>query len=158
MLCAYEARKKLGTTGKIIGAGHSETSTRRIKELGLCDEIIKIDAVHPLDVEKEISDLTDGRMADLTINCVNVPATEMSSILATRDGGTIYFFSMATSFTRAALGAEGIARDVNMIIGNGYAEDHAELTLQILRESEKIRSLYEKLFVQRPHKGMKEYT
>jgi L-erythro-3,5-diaminohexanoate dehydrogenase len=86
-------------------------------------------------------------MADLTINCVNVPATEMSSVLATKDDGTIYFFSMATSFTRAALGCEGIGKDVNMIIGNGYAKDHAKITIEILRESEKIREVFTKMFV-----------
>jgi L-erythro-3,5-diaminohexanoate dehydrogenase len=71
----------------------------------------------------------------------------MASILATKDGGTVYFFSMATSFTRAALGAEGIGKDVNMIIGNGYAKDHAKITIEILRESEKIRTVFEEMFV-----------
>ena len=71
----------------------------------------------------------------------------MSSILATKDSGTIYFFSMATSFTRAALGAEGIGKDINMIIGNGYAKDHAKITIEILRESEKIRTVFEQMFV-----------
>jgi L-erythro-3,5-diaminohexanoate dehydrogenase len=54
---------------------------------------------------------------------------------------------MATSFTRAALGAEGIGKDVNMIIGNGYAKDHAKITIEILRESEKIRTVFEEMFV-----------
>jgi len=53
---------------------------------------------------------------------------------------------MATSFTKAALGAEGVGKDVNMIIGNGYAKDHADITLNILRESAEIRALYEKLY------------
>ena len=56
----------------------------------------------------------------------------MGAILATRDGGTIYFFSMATSFTKAALGAEGISRDVSMLVGNGYCPGHAEATLRLL--------------------------
>ena len=85
-------------------------------------------------------------MADLVINCVNIPNTEMASILMCRDGGTIYFFSMATSFTKAALGAEGVGKDVNMIIGNGYARDHDKITLQVLRESKDIRELYQSLY------------
>jgi L-erythro-3,5-diaminohexanoate dehydrogenase len=64
-----------------------------------------------------------------------------------RDDGTVYFFTMATSFTKAALGAEGVGKDVNMIIGNGYTKNHAEITLNILRESAAIRKLYEKLYV-----------
>ena len=85
-------------------------------------------------------------MADLIINCVNIQNTEMASILMCRDGGTIYFFSMATSFTKAALGAEGVGKDVNMIIGNGYAKNHDEITLQVLRESKDIRELYQSLY------------
>jgi L-erythro-3,5-diaminohexanoate dehydrogenase len=53
---------------------------------------------------------------------------------------------MATSFTKAALGAEGVGKDLTMIIGNGYTKGHADLTLQILRESSEIRSLFEKLY------------
>ncbi len=149
ILCAYEARKQVGEKGFVIGTGHSDTSTKRIKDMGFCDEVIQVDATDPLKIEDDVAHLTGGKMADLTINCVNVPATEMSSILATRDGGTIYFFSMATSFTRAALGAEGIGKDVNMIIGNGYAKDHAKITIEILRESEKIRTVFEQMFVNR---------
>ena len=62
-----------------------------------------------------------GGEFDLAVSCVNVPDAEMAAILATRDGGIIYFFSMSTSFTKAALGAEGVSRDVTMIVGNGYA-------------------------------------
>ena len=147
VLCAYEAKKKVGEKGLVIGTGHSDASTERVRKLGFCDEVIQVDATNPLEVEEKVAKITAGRMADLTVNCVNVSATEMSAILATRDGGTVYFFSMATSFTRAALGAEGIARDVNMIIGNGYAEDHDKITIDILRESKEIRELFEQMFV-----------
>ena len=70
----------------------------------------------------------------------------MISILATKDNGIVYFFSMATSFTKAALGAEGVGKDVNMIVGNGYTKGHAEITLQILRESEVLRKVFTELY------------
>ena len=54
--------------------------------------------------------------------------------------------SMATSFTKAALGAEGIGSDVNMIIGNGYTKGHAEFTLQELRECPELRKIFEELY------------
>jgi hypothetical protein len=50
-------------------------------------------------------------------------------------GRRIYFFSMATSFTAAALGAEGVGKDIEMMVGNGYARGHAEHALNLLRES-----------------------
>ena len=71
----------------------------------------------------------------------------MSAILPVRDGGVVYFFSMATSFTKAALGAEGVGKDVNMIVGNGYTKDHAEITLHELRENDKIRKLFDEKYV-----------
>jgi L-erythro-3,5-diaminohexanoate dehydrogenase len=66
----------------------------------------------------------------------------MSCILPVKDGGTVYFFSMATSFTKAALGAEGVGKDVTMIIGNGYTKNHAQITLDLLRESKKLREIF----------------
>ncbi|HNT98661.1 MAG TPA: L-erythro-3,5-diaminohexanoate dehydrogenase, partial [Elusimicrobiales bacterium] len=87
-----------------------------------------------------------GKEVDVVINCVNMQGTEMASILPVRENGTVYFFSMATSFTRAALGAEGVGKDVDMIIGNGYTKDHAEITLNLLRESKQLRDIYEKLY------------
>jgi L-erythro-3,5-diaminohexanoate dehydrogenase len=70
----------------------------------------------------------------------------MASILATKDEGTVYFFSMATSFTKAALGAEGVGKDVNMIVGNGYTKGHAAITLQCLREHAGLRALFEEMY------------
>ncbi len=50
-----------------------------------------------------------GGPADVTVVCVDVPGCEGGAILSTADGGTVVFFSMATSFSAAALGAEGLA-------------------------------------------------
>ncbi len=97
-------------------------------------------------MEREVNKLTGGRMADVTINCVNIPNTEMGSIVATKNDGLIYFFSMATSFTKAALGAEGIASDATMIIGNGYTKGHAQISLNILRECPPLREIFMKLY------------
>lgn len=146
MLCAYEAKRRAGIEGMVIGTGHSEASTKRISELGLCDHVIRVNAKNPLEVEEKVSQITEGRMANLTINCVNIPDTEMGSILATKPDGIIYFFSMATSFTKAALGAEGIGSDARMIIGNGYTSGHAEITLNILREYPPLMEIFKKLY------------
>ena len=56
---------------------------------------------------------------------------------------------MATSFTKAALGAEGIGKDVEMIIGNGYAKNHADITLKVLRESQYLREMYLERYVKK---------
>ena len=146
MLCSYEARKRAGVTGKVIGLCHSERSTKRMQDLGFCDHVFSADATQPVAVLEKIQELTKGQLCDITINNVNIPDTEMTSILCTKDTGIVYFFSMATSFTKAALGAEGVGSDVTMIVGNGYTKGHAEITLQLLRESEKLRKIFTELY------------
>ena len=146
LLCLYEAKKRAGVTGKIICMGHSERSTNRARDLNLADEYLATDATDAVGMYNKICDLTNGELADVVINCVNIENTEMASILSCKDGGTVYFFSMATSFTKAALGAEGVGKDVNMVVGNGYTKGHAAITLQILRECEPLRKLFQEMY------------
>lgn len=146
LLCLYEAKKRAGVTGKVICIGGSDKSTNRAKSQNLADEYFAADATDAIFVYNKIMELTDGKLADIVINCVNIQNTEMASILATKDGGTVYFFSMATSFTKAALGAEGVGKDINMIVGNGYTKGHAAIALQVLRESESLRKLFTEMY------------
>ena len=53
---------------------------------------------------------------------------------------------MATSFTRAALGAEGVGADVDLRIGNGYTEGHAELALNILGRVAELRKIFTEIY------------
>lgn len=146
MLCCYEAKKAAGPTGKVICLGHSQKSLDRVLKAGLADHVVAVDATDAVKVMDVVKELTNGEMADVTINCVNIPKTEMGCILCTKDTGVIYFFSMATSFTAAALGAEGVGMDTHMIIGNGYAKNHANIALNIMRESKELREIYTELY------------
>jgi L-erythro-3,5-diaminohexanoate dehydrogenase len=85
-----------------------------------------------------------GGPADVTVVCVDVPGCEGGAILSTAQGGTVIFFSMATSFSAAALGAEGLAADVTMLVGNGYVPGHAELALDLVRTTPGLRTLFER--------------
>jgi L-erythro-3,5-diaminohexanoate dehydrogenase len=84
-----------------------------------------------------------GGPADVTVVCVDVPGCEGGAILSTAQGGTVIFFSMATSFSAAALGAEGMAADVTMLIGNGYVPGHAALALDLIRTTPSVRRLFD---------------
>jgi L-erythro-3,5-diaminohexanoate dehydrogenase len=75
---------------------------------------------------------------------VDVPGCESGAILGTAPGGTVVFFSMATSFSAAALGAEGLAADVRMLVGNGYVPGHADYALELVRSDPGVRSLFER--------------
>lgn len=147
VLCCYQAMKNVGQYGKVIVVEYSPTNAQRIKDMGLATDVIVADATSVMDVYQQVMAVTGGRGCDVTINNVNVPSTEMTSILITKGRGCVYFFSMATSFTKAALGAEGVGKDINLIVGNGFAKGHADLTLNIIRESKEIRDLFEKLYV-----------
>ncbi len=147
MLCCYEAMKKVGPQGKVVGAVLNEKEKETLEKTGFCHEVIIANAQMPTLVLEKAMAVSNGREYDISINVVNVQNTEMSAILPVRDNGTVYFFSMATSFTKAALGAEGVGKDVNMIIGNGYTKDHAKITIECVRESETIRKIFEELYV-----------
>ncbi|CCU77848.1 3,5-diaminobexanoate dehydrogenase [Halanaerobium saccharolyticum subsp. saccharolyticum DSM 6643] len=146
-LCLHEAQKRAGISGKVIALEYSQEGCERVESLGLADAIIQADATKPTEVLNKIEEVTNGELVDLTINCVNIPNTELSCILATKDSGKVYFFSMATSFTAAALGAEGVGKDTEMLIGNGYTKNHSEIALQVLRENEDIKELFEKIYL-----------
>lgn len=145
-LCVYEARKRAGPSGCVIGISPFEQDCHRMRELGWVDHALRVDATNAVAMMQAVSAVTQGQLADVVINCVNLPHTEMGSILCARNRGRIYFFSMATSFTAASLGAEGVGKDVDMLMGNGYARGHAEHALSLLRESASLRHLFETLY------------
>ena len=147
MMCAYEAMKRVGPTGNVVAADLREEALERLLKNRFCHKAFSGDATKPVEVLSKALELNGGKEYDIAINVVNVQNTEMSTILPVRDGGIVYFFSMATSFTKAALGAEGVGKDVTMIVGNGYTKGHAEITIEELRESEALRKIFEELYV-----------
>jgi L-erythro-3,5-diaminohexanoate dehydrogenase len=143
LLACAQAKLRVGSAGRVIGLvpDGSKPSAQVLRRAGLADDVVVADARDALDASSRIADVAP-ELADIVINCVNVPGTELCSILCARDGGTIYFFSMSTSFTAAALGAEGIGRDVTMIIGNGYTKGHAETALQTIRDHPELHAYF----------------
>jgi L-erythro-3,5-diaminohexanoate dehydrogenase len=125
----------------VIGLEASAGFADSLRGLKLCDEVVVLDARDPIAVRDAVMPLTRDAGADLTLSCVNVGGAELSAIVATRDRGKVYFFAMSTSFTAAALGAEGIGKDVDLYIGNGFAHGHAEHTLTLVREEPALAKL-----------------
>jgi L-erythro-3,5-diaminohexanoate dehydrogenase len=127
---------------RTIGVVPTETEAALLREAALADEVVLADARDPLALRDAVA--AAGGPADVTIVCVDVPGCEPGAILATAAGGTVVFFSMATSFSAAALGAEGLAADVTMLIGNGYVPGHAEHALRLVRDDAGDRRLFER--------------
>ena len=146
-LCLAQAREIMKGQGTLIALDISEKALGALKAIGLCDETVVCDATQGVDVMAKVAAVTGGQLADLVVNVASVANTEMASILSVRNGGSVIFFSMATSFTAAALGAEGVGKDVTMIVGNGYVPGHADLTLELLRRNASLRALFSERYV-----------
>ena len=146
VLCGWEALKKVGKNGKVVGVVRNPKQVPALIELGVYTDVIVADCTKPVEVLEKALEVNGGKEYDISICCVNIESCEMSAILPVRDDGLVYFFSMATSFTKAALGAEGVGKDVTMIVGNGYTKNHAEITLNVLRENAKLRKLFDEKY------------
>lgn len=134
-----------GTVG-VVPVEHERVALRTA---GLADVVALADARDPVGLAEAVREALGGP-ADVTVVCVDVPGCEHGAVLATADGGTVVFFSMATSFSAAALGAEGLAADVTMLVGNGYVPGHAEYALTLLRGHDGVRRLFEQRLTEQP--------
>ena len=139
LLCLAEAKKRAAPHGKVVCLEYSGEQCKVAEDLGIADLVLQVDGQKPLETYNKYMDAMNGRLADFTVNTVNVPNTELSTILITKDTGRIYFFSMSTDFVKASLGAEGIGKYTEMILGAGYYPGHAEITFNIVRENKKLR-------------------
>jgi L-erythro-3,5-diaminohexanoate dehydrogenase len=127
--------------GRVLAVVPNERELDVLVPTGLADEVVMADARSPLGLSGAVE--AAGGPADVTVVCVDVPGCEQPAILSTAQGGTIIFFSMATNFAAAALGAEGLAADVRMLVGNGYVPGHAAYALDLLRRNLAVRALFE---------------
>jgi L-erythro-3,5-diaminohexanoate dehydrogenase len=144
LVCA-QAKETLAGSGEVVAADLSEKALADLLAIGVVDRTLSLDATRGVDALQRVE--SAGGLFDLVVNCANVPGTELSTLLLVRDGGTVIFFSMATSFTTAALGAEGVGKDATLLIGNGYVPGHADLALGLLRKNPKLRAQFEARFV-----------
>ena len=141
LVCAA-AKERVGASGEVVAADRSPAALAWIEALGVCDRALALDATDAPGALARARE--DGRgLFDLVVNCDILPGTEMSAILCFKDGGTVLFFSMATSFTATALGAEGVGKDARLLVGSGYVSGHADFTLDLLRRRPGLRAAFE---------------
>jgi L-erythro-3,5-diaminohexanoate dehydrogenase len=141
LLCSWIAAQQVGPEGQVVALEFSQAGLEKLKKVPGKLDIYEANATDAVGTSKVVGEATQGRYADLVNNCVNMAGTEMASILAARSRGMVYFFSMATSFQAAALGAESVGQDVDLLMGNGYAEDHAAYALDVVRANPGLAEL-----------------
>ena len=137
--------------GRVIGVVPLQGEADMLTEAGLADAVVIADARDPVGLSGAVA--AAGGPADVTVVCVDVPGCEGGAILSTAQGGTVIFFSMATSFTAAALGAEGVGADVTMLVGNGYVPGHAQLALDVVRAEPGVRTIFERRIAEHAEKA-----
>jgi L-erythro-3,5-diaminohexanoate dehydrogenase len=130
-LAAAQGAEAVGASGRVLGLCWPEATVAAAKEAGA--HAVAVDCTDPVAVHGAVHGAFDGALADLVLVCANVPGCEGGAIMSCADEGRIVFFSMATSFTAAALTAEGLGASCEMTIGNGYVPGHAELALDLVR-------------------------
>ncbi len=141
VLCCVAAREKVGSKGKVIGIEPSIKAAKELRELKVCDEVLEINAKDPMVVQSAVEKSLNGKGAEVVVNVAPVPDTELATLLCAKPKGKILFFSMATSFTRVALGAEGIVSDATLLFGNGYYPNHAVFSIGLVMRSKKLKQL-----------------
>lgn len=106
----------------------------------------RINATHVQDVFGWVQTETRKALVDVTVLATNIADTEMSAILPCRNGGRALFFGMQTSFQKVVLGAEGVGKDIQLLMGSGYVPGHADLMLNLLRDQRPLREWFEEKF------------
>ncbi len=124
--------------GTVVAVDVDGAALERLAALGLCDTAVSADLRDPLAAVAAVRE-AGAPAADLTVVVVNASGCETAAILLTGDAGTVLFYSMATSFQTAALSADGISRDVRMLIGNGFAPDRGGYALDLFRRDPALR-------------------
>jgi L-erythro-3,5-diaminohexanoate dehydrogenase len=146
LLCLQEAMDRVYPFGKVVCLEYNAAQCQTVQDLNLAHHVICADATRPLKTLAQYQQFMGDELADFTVNCVNVPDTEVTSVLLTQDRGLVYFFSMSTNFAKASLGAEGIRKPTRMLIGNGYYPGHTEIAFQVIREHPELRVYFEHKF------------
>lgn len=147
-LAAFAAAERLATGSEAFSglpdlwlSDVSSQALQRSLAMGVFGQAVTADAQDPLAFLSALRE-AGAPAFDLVVNTCNAAETEVAAILAARPGGKVLFFNMATQFNRAVLSAEGLGRDVELIMGNGYAEGHAEYALELLRRHGALREFF----------------
>lgn len=142
LLSAFAALDQVGKNGKIIVVDFSEEVLKQISFLGF--DAIKMDATSIFEINEF---LKEHEAFNLVINTSNVADSEMACVLAAKQRGKVIYFNMRTQFSAAVLGAEGLGKDVDLLMGNGYCEGHAKYVIDLVRKHESLKVYLESIYL-----------
>ncbi len=141
LLAVGAARRAVGSDGSVTAVDLSVEALERAVEVDPAVQTLRADVTDPLSVARGLAGAGIAR-ADLTLLCTSVEGAEGTALLATRSRGTVVFFSTATRFAAAALGADAIGSQARLLIPCGLTDDRGEYTFTLLRECAALRRAF----------------
>ena len=142
VLSCVAGRQKIGPQGRLWAIEPNPELAHELKKLKVCNQIWPVDATDPMAVRRMVEKATHGKLVDVVVNVASVPNTEVSALLSANPQGKVVFFSMATSFTKVTLGAEGIGSSAQLIFGNGYYPKHSDFVIKLFRAHSDLQKLF----------------
>ena len=142
LLAVAAARQAVGPHGAVTAVDISAAALARARSVDPAVTAIEADATDPLAVGSALAQRGLSR-ADLTLLCASVAGAEGTAIVATARDGTILFFSTATRFAAAALGADAVGSQAKLVIPNGLTDDRGEYSFELLRRIPALRAAFE---------------
>jgi len=142
LLAVAAAREAVGATGVVSALDTSARALERAHEVDPAVFTVQADVTDPVAVAAELA-RHELPPADLTLLCTSVPGAEGTAILATAEDGVVLFFSTATRFAAAALGADAIGSQARLIIPNGLTDDRGDYALELIRRIAPLRAVFE---------------
>ena len=137
LLFGHTIRKAAGEKARIVSIIDKATNTTiegsRMEELvnRTFNEIHYTNILRPMDCIQSLD--MEGHF-DVTVNCADIPGAETLTILATREGGTVFFSNLINNYNIALYITETIARQLTINCAAGYLEQYDEFDLVLVRE------------------------
>jgi L-erythro-3,5-diaminohexanoate dehydrogenase len=141
MLAAAAASAAVGPGGAVTVVDVADAALERVARVAPGVAALRADVTQPLAVTRALA-AGGGSPADLTLVCTSVEGAEGAALLVTAERGTIVFFSTATRFAAAALGADTVGSRARLVIPNGLTEDRGEYTFELLRSVPELRRAF----------------
>lgn len=138
LLALAAAREAVGPRGALAVVDRNPEALARATRLDPAIRTVQADVTDPLAVVEGLVE-----RADLTLLCTSVAGAEGAALLATAPRGTVVFFSTATTFAGAALGADALGSQPRLIIPCGLTDDRGEYAFGLLRSIPALRTAFD---------------
>lgn len=137
LLAVAAARQAVGAGGSVMSVDVDRSALERARAVDPHVLTFQADVTDPLALAAQLPGA-----ADLTLICTSVPGAEGAALIATASSGTIVFFSTATRFAAAALGADAVGTRAKLMIPNGLTEDLGQYAMELVRGSAPLRRAF----------------